>query len=192
MRKCPHCGKKIQEKTTVCPYCGKVVNQSLLSKIKTNKRYQIGLAIGVLSLVLIIAGGVIIANRAGLFAPRQSCYAQSQDYLTQFAPLFSQWNDAYQKTVGLNKNEIELALFSLEGIRDHISMLTPPNCAKTAHQLFLSYMDETLNGYNAFISQSPGATVQAHIEKASTYYGEYRGLVLQLYPELSSTSTPYP
>ena len=192
MRKCPHCGKKIQEKTTLCPYCGKVVNQSIISKIKTSTRFQVGLVISILSIVLIITVGIIIANRAGLFAPRLSCYTQSQDYLGKFAPLFSQWNDAYQKTVGLNKNEIELALFSLEGIRDHVSMLTPPNCAKTAHQLFLSYMDETLNGYNAFISQSPGATVQGYIEKASTYYGEHRAMVLQLYPELSSTSTPYP
>jgi hypothetical protein len=192
MKICPHCKKNIQENATVCPYCGKPVKASIITKIKTSAKYQIGLSLAVLALAAIITGGILFAQQNGIFAARQSCYEQSQAYLNAFTPLFSQWADTNQQIQGLSIDEIELAEISMEGIRDQIGALTPPKCAADAHALFMSYMDNTITGYNAFISKQPAATVQSYIDQASRDYENYHTLTLQIYPELSATSTPTP
>jgi hypothetical protein len=190
MKNCPNCGRKIQDKERVCPYCGKSLTPSLIARIKANTGYKIGLIGGIVALIVIVSGGIYLARQNGLFGP--SCYEQSQTYLNNFAPLFSQWNETIQKIRGLNKNEIELAELSLEGISDQIRALTPPKCAQQAQALFMSYVDDTLNGYNAFISNQPEGTVKSYIEEAANHYDQYHTLVLKLYPELSVTSTPSP
>lgn len=191
MKICPYCDKKIQDKMTVCPYCGKSLKPSLITRIKTNTKYRMGF-ISVVALLIIIPGGIYTANRMGLFAPKPSCYDQSQAYLSQFMPLFSQWTATDQKIHELNKKELEVSVIALEAIRQQIIELTPPSCAQVVQRIFTSYMDETLNGYNAFISGEPGKTVQGYIDQASEYYTVYRSSVLELYPELSISPTPSP
>jgi hypothetical protein len=192
MKICPNCNKNIQDDAMVCPYCGKPLRSSLISKIKTRAKYQIGLGLAVFALAAIITGGIFIAQQNGLFAPKSSCYALSQTYLSAFMPLFSQWNEANQLMQAQDKKGIEMNEFSMEGLRDQISALTPPKCAQEAHSLFLSYMNNTINGYNAFISEQPAATVKSYIDQASQDYENYRTITLQIYPELSASSTPSP
>ncbi len=190
MKTCPNCSRKIQDKETVCPYCGKTLSPSLISRFKTNFKFRIGLVAGIIAFVAIIGGGIYLALLNGLFGP--SCYEQSQAYLTDFTPLFSQWNESVQNMQGLNKSEIEREQFSLEGIRSQVSNLTPPRCAREAQALILSYMDDTLNGYNAFISAAPEGMVKSYFEDAANHYSQYHTLVLKIFPELSepATSTP--
>jgi hypothetical protein len=190
MKTCPNCAKKIQDKATTCPYCGKPLTPSLIDRLKTNMKYRVGLILGVVGLVAIISGGIYLARLNGLFGP--SCYVQSQAYLTDFTPLFSQWNEANQNVQSLNKNDLEIAEFSMESIREQIGALTPPRCARKAQTLILSYMDNTLDGYNAFISSEPEGTVKSYIEEAANHYAQYHTEVLKIYPELSETSTPTP
>jgi hypothetical protein len=190
MKNCPNCGKKIQDKEVVCPYCGKSLSPSLIARIKTNTRYKVGLIGGIVALVAIISGGIYLARQNGLFGP--SCYEQSQAYLNDFIPLFSQWNEAIQQIQGLNKTEIEQVEFWLEGVSAQIGALTPPKCAQEAHTLFMSYTDDTLNGYNAFISNQPEGTVKSYIEDAANHYNQYHTVVLKIFPELSVSSTPTP
>ncbi len=190
MKTCPNCSRKIQERVSVCPYCGTTLSPSLITRFKTNMRYRIGFIAGIIAFVAIIGGGIYLALLNGLVGP--SCYQQSQSYLTDFTPLFGQWNESVQKIQGLNKSEIELAQFSLEGIRDQVSKLTPPRCARQANTLILAYMDDTLNGYNAFISAAPEGTVKSYFEEAANHYNQYRSLVLKIFPELSEPPTPTP
>ncbi len=190
MKTCPNCSRKIEDKASICPYCGTKLSPSLITRFKTNIRFRIGLIAGIIAFIAIIGGGIYLALLNGLFGP--SCYEQSQSYLTDFTPLFSQWNESVQTIQGLNKNEIELAQFSLEGIRDQVSKLTPPRCAQQAHTLILSYMDDTLNGYNAFISAAPEGTVKSYFEDAANHYDQYHTIVLKIYPELSKPPTPTP
>ena len=190
MKTCPNCSRKIQDKETICPYCGKTISLTLIDRFKTNLKLRIGLITGIILVVAIIGGGISLALLNGLFG--HSCYEQSQAYLTDFTPLFGQWNESIQKIQGLNKREIELVEISLEATRDQVSQLTPPRCAQHAHTLILSYMDDTLNGYNAFISAAPEGTVKSYFEDAANHYSQYRTLILKTFPELSepATSTP--
>ncbi len=192
MKVCPYCAKKIQDKMTICPYCGKSLTSSWLSRIKTHPKYKIGLFSGLAALIIIISGGGFIAYRMGFLPPRASCYQQSQVYLNGLTPLFTQWLNANQSIHELDKNEIELSKYALEVVRDEIAALSPPKCALKAHELLMSYMNETLDGYNAFLAGEPGSAAKNHIEQAAQDYNQYHTLVLELYPELSATSTPYP
>ncbi len=190
MKVCPNCKQKIQDKMTVCPYCGKSLKPTPFSRIRSNPKYRMIFVFAILALGLVISGSIFTINRLGLFAPKASCFDQSQAYLNQFMPLFSQWTATDQNNRTLNKQELELSLITLEGIRQQIVELNPPTCAQTVHKIFASYMDETLNGYNAFVSGAPQDTVKSYIEKASEYYTVYRSSVLELYPELSVSPTP--
>jgi len=190
MKTCPHCGKKIQDKATVCPYCEQSLSSPWITNLISHIKNRIGLIIAIVFVGLAIVGGVFTANRMGLFAQKPTCYEQSQAYLNQFAPLFSQWNETSQKTSNLNKDQLELSVIALESVRQQIIELSPPQCAQEVHALFATYMDETLNGYNAFISGEPGDKVKSYIESASQAYTQYRALVLKLYPELSASPTP--
>jgi len=192
MKVCPNCQKRIPDKATVCPFCGKPVSPSLISKIMSTTRYKIGFIAGMIGLVALLTAGLYIANLRGWFSPRPSCYAQSQAYLDEFMPLFSQWTQASQNIHNLTKSDIELIEFSMESLRNQISALTPPKCAVKVHQLFMSYMDNMLNGYNAVISGDTEVTVKTYIDTAADFYNQYRSQVLELYPELSisPTSTP--
>jgi zinc-ribbon domain len=192
MKICPYCSKKIQDKVTVCPYCGKSLTPTLITRIKSHPKYRLGLVISIVAFLAISFGGVYIAYRAGLFAPKPTCYDQSQAYLNEFMPLFSQWNQVNQQIHGLNKSEIELSEYSMEGISSQISSLTPPQCAKNAHVLFVSYMDGTLNGYNAFLSGEPEPTYKSYLDKAADDYAAYRSAIIKIFPELSIAPTPTP
>ncbi len=192
MKVCPNCSKKIQDEATVCPYCGEKLTPTLLSKIVANPKYRAGSIAGIVILVVLLSAGIYYANLKGLFTPQPSCYAQSQDYLNAFMPLFSQWNEITQNIHNLRKTDIEVMEYSMEGVRAQIAALTPPKCAQQAQQLFVSYVDETLAGYNAVISGDTQVTYMTHLDNAAELFDQYHKLVLDLYPELSASPTPTP
>ncbi len=192
MKVCPNCQKKIQDKVAICPYCGKPVSPSLMSRIMSSTKYRVGLIAGIIGLVVLLSGGIYFASRNGLFAPKASCYEQSQAYLNEFMPLFSQWMETNQNINNLRKADVEVMEYSMETIRDQVSALTPPQCALKVHQFFMAYMDSTLDGYNALISGDTGVTVKKYIDTAANYYDQYRAQVLELYPELSSVPIATP
>src|SRR5512136_1503687 len=101
MKICPYCSKKIQDKVTVCPYCGKSLTPTRISRIKSHPKFRLALVISIVAFLAISSGGVYIAYRAGLFVPKPTCYDQSQAYLNEFMPLFSQWNQVNQQIHGL-------------------------------------------------------------------------------------------
>ena len=155
-------------------------------------RSKIARFISIAALVIVISGGIYYANLRGLFTPKPSCYEQSQAYLNEFTPLFSNWSQSAQNIQQLTKDQLERDEFAMEGIRAQIGALTPPKCAEKAHQYFVAYMDDTLNGYNAFISGATEATVKTYLDNAAQSFTQYHTEVLNIYPELSASSTPTP
>lgn len=168
MKICPYCSKKIQDKMTICPYCGKSLTSSWRLRIRTDSRYRLGFLSAIVVLIIIIFAGIYSANRFGFFAPRSTCFDQSSDYLNQLTPLYSQWTSTVQTIPELNKDQFERSVILLEGTCQQIIELTPPKCAMEAHKLLSSYMDETLNGYNAFISGEPADIAKSYIDGAVT------------------------
>lgn len=87
-------------------------------------------------------------------------------FLGQIEPLARQWDDA--NAVAKSAARIALAgpVANLQALRRQVQDVQAPPCAFLAKQRLIDAMDNTINGYMAFMQQKPENTVNQFFDQA--------------------------
>ena len=95
------------------------------------------------------------------------CSDQSKEYIKEANQLFDDWDDANRLAGTTSRIALSPAIARLQEIRREASDLQVPQCAEKVNDMLLDYMDKTIDGYIAFMSEEDDNKVNDIFDKAS-------------------------
>jgi hypothetical protein len=127
---------------------------------------------------------------AGLGAtPTPTCLEHSVSYGKQIKAIAQEWDDANTLASQTPRAALAQQIANLQAIRRKAQDLTPLDCTKAAHFALTNAMDETIQGYLAFLGQKPDDEVNRHFNNAKGFMTSYSTEILKL---AAPAATPTP
>jgi hypothetical protein len=96
----------------------------------------------------------------------EPCAIQAAPFLAEVDPILAAWADTVTLADHTGRASLAPVISQLQALRRDVSQLEPPDCAASAHALLVTSMDETINGYLAFMAQESDREVSTHIAAA--------------------------
>lgn len=100
-------------------------------------------------------------------APFQSCAQQAAPAITQLQSIAREWDDAAKLADQTPRMQLAVQIASLQAIRRRAQDVQMPECAATAKTALVDAMDNTIEGFTAFLGQKPDTEVKAFFARAS-------------------------
>ena len=116
--------------------------------------------------VVIIGLGLLL----GACSRVQSCVELTKEYRDQVMQLADKWDSANALANNSPRMQLVTPISSLQNIRNEYNKLTVPECAQKAHDTMLNYMDATIDGFMAFLSDEDDDVVNGHFSRAGQYF----------------------
>ncbi len=119
------------------------------------------------------------------------CYIAAADYIEQVNKLASDWDATNSLANQTPRNQLANVILKLQDVRNTIDKLNVPECAQSAHDLLMEYMDHSIDGYMSFMGDDPDTTVNQYFKDASADFDSWEAeyLLIQLGQYLP-TATP--
>ncbi len=115
---------------------------------------------------------MIIFLSACAAAKPQTCVEQSADFLSAIDKISAEWDDANVLANQTPKIALSPQVAQLQAIKREADALKPPDCASNIQAFLSEYMDNTINGYLKFMSDSP-AMEKLYFDTASTAFDNF-------------------
>lgn len=132
-------------------------------------------------IVFMLAVVLLLACGAG-----PSCAEQSKEGLAQLQGIAREWDDAYKLASQTPRAALSGQIASLQSIRRKAQDLALPDCASLAKTALVDSMDNSINGFIAFLGQKPETEVQALFKKANESMQAFGNAVITI------SATPAP
>jgi hypothetical protein len=105
--------------------------------------------------------------------------------VAQLQPVAQRWDDAAALAGNTPRMQLATQIAALQEIKREADVLELPACASDAKAALSRSMQATIEGYLAFLAQSPDTTVQAAFGRARTemtYFTEATITLVREYP----------
>lgn len=114
--------------------------------------------LGLVLLALTACGGAPTATIAPTSVPTTPPTATipacaTTAYATVAQPLLMQWTDAINLASNTPRMQLATQIATLQDLRRQATQLEVPDCVKPTHQLLVDSMDNSINGFLAFLGQ---------------------------------------
>lgn len=116
------------------------------------------------------------------------CALIAVSFLSEVDKLTTEWDDANKLANVTGRIALSGPVTQLQGIRRRLDDLKAPPCALDYRRELGNYMDNTITGYLAFMSQQPEAEVNTDFADAKTRLASATVLLLQV----KGLATPVP
>jgi hypothetical protein len=123
------------------------------------------------SMILVIISLVLLV--ASCSKPQASCAELTQEYRDQVMQLADKWDSANALANNSPRMQLVTPISSLQNIRNEYNNLTVPECAQKTHASMLNYMDATIDGFMAFLSDEDDNIVNSHFTRADQYFSSW-------------------
>ena len=120
--------------------------------------------VGLLAVVVLVGCGGSPAALAPTNVP--SCKEQAAVLVSQIQPLAREWDDANTLASSTPRSSLSAQIDKLQAMRRKAQDLEAPQCAFLVRQRLIDAMDNTINGYLAFLSQKPESEVNKYFDQA--------------------------
>lgn len=128
----------------------------------------VGAVAGLAVVVLITLGVWSISPTPGtpIISLAPSCPQQAAPFLASVQKLAGEWDDANKLASSTPRMSLPPQVSTLQGLRRRAQDLEAPECAFLVKQRLIDSMDNTINGYIAFLAQKPDSEVNKLFEQA--------------------------
>ena len=103
-----------------------------------------------------------------------SCESGLPDFAKTLDPLAREWDDANALANSTPRAALAVQIGNLQSVRRRVQDVTAPECGAPMKQHLIGAMDETIQGYIAFLGQKSDSVVQGHFTAASTEMKSYQ------------------
>ena len=103
-----------------------------------------------------------------------TCREAAVSYGKEMDPIYQEWDDQLKLTEQTGRGQLAPQIQSLQAIKRKADAVTVPECAKVAHGHIVIGMNDTIDGFLAFMSQQPQTEVSAKIKSGSNHFNQYR------------------
>lgn len=101
------------------------------------------------------------------------CNEQAAEYIPALEGYFDEWDDANTIANSTPRASLSAAIADLQAIKRNVDDLEYPECANTVQLAIVGYMDASIDGYLAFMSQAEGEVVSKHMSDAADLLGNF-------------------
>jgi hypothetical protein len=115
------------------------------------------------------------------------CSVQAETFIVEVQALVDDWDDANQLASSTSRMALSPVIGQLQQLRREVADLETPECAMKVRNHLLDYMDNTIDGYLAFMTQEDDAAVEGKFESASRQMDSF----LSEFVKLRLGSPPY-
>lgn len=109
-----------------------------------------------------------------------SCAEQSKEGLSQLQGIAREWDDAYKLASQTPRASLSGQIAALQTIKRKAQDLALPDCASLAKTALVDSMDNSINGFIAFLGQKPESEVQALFKKANESMQAFGNAVINI------------
>jgi len=95
------------------------------------------------------------------------------EYYDTIRDVGRRFDDAETLANNTSRMNLPPVIGDLQAIRRDAEDLIVPDCAKDAQDLLVKYMNSTIDGYLAFMSDEADSTVSSYFKAASNYMNQY-------------------
>lgn len=197
---CPFCGEEIKATAIVCRFCNRplpghenevpaqvmpVISEAIEDKTNRSKGLPIGL---IIILLIVVVGGAIYALGGNkLLEKAQPCHVQAAEFTETLQTYFDDWDDANNVARSTSRVSLSPAISELQAIRREVAELAAPTCAVEVHNMFIDYMDKTIDSYLSFMANEGDSVLSQKFEDASTAFDKFTAE----YRKLKNGEPPY-
>lgn len=96
-----------------------------------------------------------------------TCAEQAGPQLKELQAIAVEWDDAYKLASQTPRASLSGQIASLQAIRRKAQDLAMPECASSAKTALVDSMDNSINGFIAFLGQKPESEVNALFTRAN-------------------------
>lgn len=105
-----------------------------------------------------------------------ACRRLAVDYQAQMQPIFDEWQDQTKLAGQTSRTNLPPQISTLQTIKRKADAITLPQCAEKAHASLISSMNNTIDGFLAFMAEESDTKVQQLFANAladtETYHAE--------------------
>ena len=127
-----------------------------------------------MKLKIVILVMIISALLISSCSRAQSCTELTIEYRDQVMQSADKWDSANALANSSPRMQLVTPISSLQNIRNEYNNLIVPECAQKAHADMLDYMDATIDGYMAFLSEEDDDIVKGHLTRADQYFAAWK------------------
>lgn len=97
----------------------------------------------------------------------QSCAQQAAPGITQIQSIAQEWDDAFKLANSTPRATLPAQIGNLQAIRRKVQDVQMPECAALVKQRLIDAMDNSINGFIAFLGQKPDTEVKQFFDQAN-------------------------
>jgi len=105
--------------------------------------------------------------------PHVGCADEAAPFLTDVQKLADEWDDANTLAGSTPRASLPPQIDKLQALRRQTKALEAPECAFLVKQRLIDSMDNTINGYIAFLAQKPDSDVSKLFDQASRSLADF-------------------
>lgn len=172
------------EPVEAAPVPVKATPPIIVSAPREPNRRWLAIAAAVL-VVVVLAGAGYAVMQSGMgtgisaasqptLIPTPSCVQESVAFVAQVEPLAREWDDANKLADSTPRASLPGQIDKLQAIRRRVQDMQAPDCAFPTRKHLIDAMDNTINGYIAFLGQKPDTAVTVYFTQAGRDMDDYK------------------